>query len=270
MHFDVNGTKDDRVSNVKRAKSVGKANEQIAKVVEQSISQNHFCVALGGDHSIAIGTIIGHARAHPNLAVVWIDAHADLNPPLASPSGNSHGMPVSFLLRELVEYIPKDLPGFEWAKPCLGVKDIVYIGLRDLDEAEKALIEKHNILAFTMREVTELGVDAVVRAAIKYISPSGTRPIHLSFDIDGLDPTDAASTGTPVPGGLLLREGVYITESLAATGHLQMIDMVEVNPTLGSSKEQVRTLQSACEIIGACFGKRNRKLMSPGYIIPKP
>jgi arginase len=266
--------KDDPVvGNVRKPKSVGTANKQIANSVAESLRNGSVCLTLGGDHSMAIGSILGHTEVEPNIGVIWIDAHADINPPLASPSGNAHGMPLAFLVHELREYIPKDIPGFDWIKPCIHLKDITYIALRDLDEAEKDIIDKFQVKAFTMNDVTEFGIAKVVQMAINAISNCSTdanRPIHLSFDIDALDPNDAPSTGTTVPGGLSLREGVYITEHVAATGRLQVMDMAEVNPELGSEADQLVTLQSACEVIGAWFGKRSRKLLTPGYSIPRP
>lgn len=250
--------------NVKKSKSVGEANKLLADAVEESLRAKNFCAAVGGDHCMAIGSIIGHARVQPNLGVIWVDAHADINPPPASLSGNAHGMPLAFLVHELQHLVPK-LPGFEWVKPCIHARDIAYIGLRDVDDAEKEIIEKYKIKAFTMTDIVEMGITKVVQEAIRAISPSQKKPIHLSFDIDGLDPRDAASTGTPVPGGLMLREGVYIVETVASTGHLQMIDLAEVNPLLGSPEEQLRTLESACEIVGACFGKRNRRRLTKGF-----
>jgi len=261
---------DSPYANVKRPRAVGRANKLIAQQVASALEQGGVCLTLGGDHSLAIGSIIGQSRVQLDFGVIWIDAHADINPPQASYSGNAHGMPLAFLVKELQDLIPADIPEFDWIKPCIGAKDIAYIGLRDLDPAEKKIIDDYNITAFTMHDVIELGLSKVVQLAIAAVSNNNSRPLHLSFDIDALDPTFAPSTGTPVPGGLTLREGVYITEQVAATGLLTVMDVVEVNPELGSAVDQQTTLQSALEVIGGWFGRRSRKQLTPGYTIPRP
>lgn len=121
---------------VKNPRSVGKANEQLAGVVAEVKKNGRTSLVLGGDHSMAIGSISGHARVHPDLCVIWVDAHTDINTPLTTTSGNLHGQPVSFLLKELKGKIP-DVPGFSWVTPCISAKDIVYIGLRDVDPGEQ-------------------------------------------------------------------------------------------------------------------------------------
>jgi arginase len=259
---------DPTVNNIRRPKCVGAANRKIAESVSDSLKDGHVCVTLGGDHSLAIGSIYGHAQAEPDLGVIWIDAHADLNTPLTSPTGNVHGMPLSFLVHELKDYIPKGTPEFDWVQPW---KNLSYIALRDLDEGEKQIIDDYGVKAYMMSDVTEQGIGKIVDLAIEAVSSGNPkRPIHLSFDIDALDPVAAPSTGTAVPGGLSLREGVYITEKIAATGRLQVMDLAEVNPELGSAADQLTTVQSACEIIEAWFGKRSRKFIRPGYSIPRP
>jgi len=261
---------DTPVSNVRRPRAIGLSNKLIADKVAEVLEGGSVCLTLGGDHSLAIGSIMGQARVQPDFGVIWVDAHADINPPLVSESGNTHGMPLAFLLHELQGLIPKHIPEFEWIKPCMHATDLAYIGLRDLDPAEKEILEDNNIAAFTILDVMELGLPHVVQEAIRVVSQGRERPIHLSFDIDALDPSVAPSTGTPVPGGLTLREGVYITEKIASTGHLTVMDLVEVNPELGSKADQESTLQAAQEVIGGWFGKTNKKQLVPGYCIPKP
>ncbi|XP_027459057.1 arginase-1 isoform X3 [Zalophus californianus] len=211
---------------VKNPRSVGKANEQLAGVVAEVKRQGRTSLVLGGDHRfpyvtscMAVGSISGHARVHPDLCVIWVDAHTDINTPVTTTSGNLHGQPVSFLLKELKGKIP-DLPGFSWVTPCISAKDIVYIGLRDVDPGEQK-----------------------------------KRPIHLSFDVDGLDPSFTPATGTPVVGGLSYREGLYITEEIYKTGLLSGLDIMEVNPSLGKTPEEVtRTVNTAVAVTLACFG----------------
>uniref|UniRef100_A0A8C5YDN5 Arginase n=1 Tax=Microcebus murinus TaxID=30608 RepID=A0A8C5YDN5_MICMU len=206
---------------VKNPRTVGKATEQLASTVAEVKRNGRVSLVLGGDHSLATGSIAGHARVHPDLGVIWVDAHTDINTPLTTTSGNLHGQPVSFLLKELKGKIP-DVPGFSWVTPCISAKDIVYIGLRD---------HTHIYLY------------------------AGKRPIHLSFDVDGLDPSLTPATGTPVMGGLSYREGLYITEEIYKTGLLSGLDIMEVNPSLGKTPEETtRTVNTAVAITLACFG----------------
>lgn len=262
---------DPSFGNIKRPRCVGRANKKISEAVSASLRAGHQCLTLGGDHSLAIGSIHGHAQVQPDLGVIWIDAHADINPPLLSPSGNAHGMPLAFLVKELRDQIPKDVPEFDWIQPCISLKDLTYIALRDLDHAEKEIIEEYDVKAFTMDDVTEFGIAKITQLAIDAVSTGDSRrPIHLSFDIDALDSTVAPSTGTPVIGGIDLREGIHIVSSVAATGRLTVMDLVEVNPELGSSVDQDNTLRAACELVGAWFGKRSRHLLTPGQAMVKP
>uniref|UniRef100_A0A8P0T856 Arginase-2, mitochondrial n=2 Tax=Canis lupus familiaris TaxID=9615 RepID=A0A8P0T856_CANLF len=213
--------KDDLYNNlIVNPRSVGLANQELAEVVSRAVSSGYSCVTMGGDHSLAIGTISGHARHCPDLCVIWVDAHADINTPLTTSSGNLHGQPVSFLLRELQDKVPQ-LPGFSWIKPCISSPNIIYIGLRDVDPPEQR-----------------------------------QRPIHLSFDIDAFDPTLAPATGTPVVGGLTYREGMYITEEIHNTGLLSALDLVEVNPQLAASEEEAKaTAGLAVDVIASSFGQ---------------
>ncbi|NIG58989.1 arginase-1 isoform X1 [Pontoporia blainvillei] len=203
---------------------------------------------------LAIGSISGHARVHPDLCVIWVDAHTDINTPLTTTTGNLHGQPVSFLLKELKGKIP-DVPGFSWVTPCLSAKDIVYIGLRDVDPGEHYILKILGIKYFSMTEVDKLGIGKVMEETFSYLLGRKKRPIHLSFDVDGLDPSFTPATGTPVQGGLSYREGLYITEEIYKTGLLSGLDIMEVNPSLGKTPEEVtRTVNTAVAITLACFG----------------
>lgn len=202
---------------VKNPRCVGKANEQLAGVVAEVKKSGRTSLVLGGDHSLAIGSISGHARVRPDLCVIWVDAHTDINTPLTTTTGNLHGQPVSFLLKELKGKMP-DVPGFSWVTPCLSAKDIVYIGLRDVDPAEHYILKTLGIKSFSMTEVDKLGIGKVMEEALSYLLGRKKRPIHLSFDVDGLDPSFTPATGTPVLGGLSYREGLYITEEIYKTG----------------------------------------------------
>nr|XP_020655540.1 arginase-2, mitochondrial isoform X2 [Pogona vitticeps] len=240
---------------VKYPRSVGLASQVLADTVNEAVAAGHSCVTIGGDHSLALGSISGHTRQYPHLCVIWVDAHADINTPLTSHSGNLHGQPVSFLLRELQDKVPQ-LPGFSWIKPCLSRSDIVYIGLRDVDPAEHYILKNFGIQYFSMRDVDGLGIQKVMERTFDHLLGRGQRPIHLSFDIDAFDPALAPATGTPVLGGLTYREGMYISEEIHNTGLLSAVDLVEVNPLLGASQEEVNaTANLAVDVIATCFGQ---------------
>ncbi|XP_043837782.1 arginase-2, mitochondrial [Dromiciops gliroides] len=245
-------------------RSVGLANQELSEAVSRAVSSGHRCLTVGGDHSLAIGSISGHARHRPDLCVIWVDAHADINTPLTTSSGSLHGQPVSFLLRELQDKVPS-LPGFSWIKPCLSSPDIVYIGLRDVDPAEHFILKNYDILYFSMRDIDRLGIQKVMEQTFDQLISKKQRPIHLSFDIDAFDPSLAPATGTPVVGGLTYREGMYITEEIHNTGLLSALDLVEVNPLLATSEEEVKaTAGLAVDVIASSFGQK-REGRHDGY-----
>ncbi|XP_049561254.1 arginase-2, mitochondrial isoform X2 [Orcinus orca] len=248
--------KDDLYNNlIVNPRSVGLANQELAEVVSRAVSGGYSCVTVGGDHSLAIGTISGHARHCPDLCVIWVDAHADINTPLTTSSGNLHGQPVSFLLKELQDKVPQ-LPGFSWIKPCISSPSIVYIGLRDVDPPEHFILKNYDIQYFSMRDIDRLGIQKVMEQTFDLLMGKRQRPIHLSFDIDAFDPTLAPATGTPVVGGLTYREGMYITEEVHNTGLLSALDLVEVNPRLAASEEEAKATASlAVDVIASSFGQ---------------
>nr|XP_006638730.2 PREDICTED: arginase-1 isoform X1 [Lepisosteus oculatus] len=261
---------DEPLGRVKMPKTVGSANKQLADAVKTVKKNGQTCVVLGGDHSLAIGSIYGHAAARPDLCVVWVDAHADINTPLTSPTGNFHGQPVSYLLRELHSKIPV-IPGFSWIKPCLSAQDIVYIGLRDLDPGEHYIIKHLGIKAFSMTEVDRLGIGRVMEEACDHLLSKGKRPIHLSYDIDAIDPSVSPATGTPVKGGLTYRESVYVAEEICRTGLLSALDVVEVNPDRGKTEEEVSsTVSAAVDVVLSCFGQLREGFHPSNYQLPEP
>jgi arginase len=242
--------------------------KKLKEVTHKSSSEGNFTIILGGDHGLASGSIYGIKEAHPDLKVVWVDAHGDCNTPEASPSGNYHGMPVAHLLGWFGE---EPLVGFEWFKPILKPEDIVYIALRDVDDFEKYALKKHNIKVFDMEDVTELGIGEVMNRALSYLNPIGSKnPIHLSFDIDAIDPQYAPQTGTPARGGLSYREAHYIVRKLAKTGQLVSMDLVEINTELYKDSPKKKflhgdshiidtdseTLALGVELIGSALGHR--------------
>nr|CAD7433799.1 unnamed protein product [Timema monikensis] len=215
------------------------------------------CVTLGGDHSVSIGTIDGHVKARGNVAVLWVDAHADLNTADTSLTGNIHGMPVALLAKELSDYWPY-IPGMDWQKPTLSIKQFAYIGLRSVDEYERVIMDKYSITAFGMEDIEYKGIVNVVNEALQSIDPLSTLPLHVSFDIDCLDPLEAPSTGTPVRGGMSLREGIQVMEQAHRTGRLSAIDLVEVNPSIGDKRDVHLTIQAAKHLLQAVFGRQRR------------
>jgi arginase len=244
---------------MKNPLAVSAVTRRIAEQTYEQASQGRLVLTLGGDHSIAIGTIAGtakgiHERLGREMAVIWVDAHADINTPETSGSGNIHGMPVAFLTGlakdDKEEY-------FGWIKDDMRIstRKLVYIGLRDVDPGEKRILRENGIKAFSMFDIDRYGIGRVMEMALAHI---GTEtPIHLSFDVDALDPMWAPSTGTPVRGGLTLREGDYICECVHETGSLVAVDLVEVNPTL-APKEDVgahETVRAGCSLVRCALGE---------------
>merc|ERR1719318_510584 len=158
-------------------------------MVKHMLDQGHIALTLGGDHSISLGTVAGHLASDPDCVVIWVDAHTDINTINTSNSGNMHGMPVSFNIKQLQEPFPH--PELKWLKPQLLPSRLVYIGLRDVEEEEKNILQNLNIAAFYMSDVDALGIAKVVEEALARVDPLEKRNIHLSFDIDALDPEDA-------------------------------------------------------------------------------
>jgi arginase len=194
---------------------------KLALEVQHIINSKGFPIVLGGDHSIAMGTLAGLTAAYGKApGVVWVDAHSDINSPQTSPSGNVHGMPLWFALQ----------------KGYADSKHTVQIGLRDVDPSEKENLRASGVVAFTMSDVDRLGMTRVMEQAIEIAGGNGT-PIHMSFDMDGIDPSEAPGTGTPVKGGLSFREAHLSMEMLAESGKLGSIEMVEVNPILDTRNQ---------------------------------
>ena len=224
----------------RRSLETGAALKLLRETVARAMRNNHVPVVLGGDHSLAMGSITGVLDVHPDACVFWIDAHADINTPSSSHSGNIHGMPVSGLIPGVYDW--SKVPGFSWVDPKLDPARICMIGLRDVDPEEKEILAASGVLAYTMEDVDDMGIMAIMDEAIKKVNPTHDRPIHVSFDVDGLDPTVAPSTGTRVLGGLTFREGRYILEQLFRTGLIASMDVVEVNPLMNSHATAFSTL----------------------------
>ncbi|KAG9336771.1 hypothetical protein JZ751_003119 [Albula glossodonta] len=228
--------KDEHFMHVPFPRSVGRANKLLSNAVSSAVGAGHTCVMLGGDHSLAIGSVEGHSQQCPDLGLIWVDAHADINTPLTSPSGNLHGQSVAFLLKELQDKMP-DIPGFSWMKPFLSCTDLVYIGLRDVDPGEHYILKNLGIQYFSMRDIDRMGMQRVMEVTLDHLLSRKQRPIHLSFDIDAFDPSLAPATGTPVNGGLTYREGIYITEEIHNTEATAGLAVDVIASSLGQSRE---------------------------------
>ncbi|SCU82915.1 LADA_0C08658g1_1 [Lachancea dasiensis] len=245
--------KSDVYQKVKRPQLVGEATEKIYHSVKKVVKNGGLPVTLGGDHSIAMGSVAGVFSEHPDACLLWIDAHADINTPSSTDSGNLHGCPVSFLMGLDPENTP---PALKWVPKCLKPNKIAYIGLRDVDEGEKKILKEHNIKAYSMYHVDRYGLNGVIEMALQSINPDGKSPIHLSYDVDAVDPLYIPATGTPVRGGLTLRESLFLAERIAETGRLIALDLVECNPALGAHDLHISdTISAGCAIARCALGE---------------
>ncbi len=210
--------------------------EELARLVEDVLRRDAFPLVLGGDHSIAIGTLAGAYRARKvQPGLLWIDAHGDINTPMTSPSGNVHGMPVSIALEE----------------HSIVAERTVLLGLRDVDAGEKERIRALGVRAFTMTDIDKLGMERVMDEALA-VATAGGAPIHVSFDMDGIDPTEAPGVGTPVRGGLTYREAQLAMEMVADAGRLGSLEITEINPVFD---QRNRTAELAVELVLSALGK---------------
>lgn len=233
---------------LKHLQACAEVNTALADEVSDIVSQGRFPLVLGGDHSLAIGTIAGLAAHYKNLGLLWMDAHSDLNTAATSPSGNIHGMSLAVSLGSGHPL----LTGIREARPKVKPEHVAIIGARQLDPGEKELIRKQGIRCFTMHDIDRLGMPRVMEQAMEIVT-QGTDGVHLSFDIDSLDPREAPGTGTKVSGGLSYREAHFAMELLSEAGILTSAEFVEVNPSLDSGN---RTARLAVELIGSMLGKR--------------
>mmetsp|Transcript_21123 Transcript_21123/g.31263 ORF Transcript_21123/g.31263 Transcript_21123/m.31263 type:complete len:319 (+) Transcript_21123:773-1729(+) len=255
-----NGTKPDS-PNAKNSQIVGKGCEMLANAVIRTIEEGRFPLVLGGDHSIGAGSLAGLLKARPNTGVIWVDAHADLNTPDLSESGNMHGMPVGLLMKGMGQD-PSTIAGFEWLgspemiNVRLDPESIVYIGLRDVDNKERQIIREKKIKAFTMFDVDKYGIGGVMEQALAHLLKNdANRPLHVSYDIDAVDPILAPATGTAVRGGLTYREAHYVAEAAARSGNLASAEIVELNPTLSDDNGATETVELGLGILTSILGK---------------
>jgi arginase len=235
-------------TNLKNLREVALTNGNLANEVSSSISNGDFPLILGGDHSIAIGSIAGVAKHYNNLGVIWYDAHGDLNTSDTSPSGNIHGMPLAVSLGLGHE----TLTNIGGPEPKIKPENIVIIGARSLDEGERELIKEKGIKVYTMHEVDKLGMSTVIKETIEYLKEK-TDGVHLSLDLDGLDPQDAPGVGTPVLGGMSYRESHLAMEMLSESEIITSAEFVEVNPILD---EKNKTASVAVGLMASLFGEK--------------
>ena len=225
---------------------------RLAALVEQALSRGSVPLVLGGDHSVAVGTASGVSqyfrRKNQTAGLIWLDAHADMNTPASSPSGNVHGMPLACILG----MGPPELAGLSGFHPKIAARNAAIVGLRDVDQLEKRHVCESGIKAFTMRDIDERGLRSVMEEAIRLAS-DGTAGFHLSLDMDFVDPQDAPGVGTPVRGGATYREAHLAMEMICDSGQMVSLEVVEVNPVID---EVNRTADLAVELVMSALGKR--------------
>ncbi|WP_328760161.1 arginase [Geomonas azotofigens] len=224
--------------------SIRQVCETVYQAGHSAVTQGFMPIFMGGDHSMAIGSIGGVTEEQPS-AVIWVDAHGDYNTPQSSPSGNIHGMALAALLGEgFPELVNVGRPGAK-----LHASDIILIGLRELDKEEKLRLRASGIKGYTMRDIDERGMAAIAHEALGRLAHR-TR-LHVSLDLDGLDPLEVPGVGTTSPGGITYREAQLLMEIIADTGLLRSMDIVEINPILDNSN---RTAKIAVELTASAFG----------------
>lgn len=233
--------------NLNNLTAVKKVNETLANTVDETIERGDFPLVFGGDHSIAIGSLAGIAKHYKNIGVIWFDAHGDMNTDKTSPSGNIHGMS---LAASVGHGHPSLVHLFE-AKTKIQPENVVLIGVRELDRGEIELLRQLNVKVFTMHEVDTMGMKAVMDEALQYLQDR-TDKIHVSFDLDVLDPSEAPGVGTPVIGGITYREAHVALELLAKTKGITSAEFVEVNPILDARN---KTAELTVALIGSLFGE---------------
>jgi len=225
---------------------------RLAEIVEKTADDGKVPLVLGGDHSVAVGTVGGMAahfrKRGEKLGLIWIDAHADMNTPESSPSGNVHGMPLACI----AGFGPPELTGIGGFTPQVNPASISIVGLRSVDDIERHNVREIGVHPFTMRDIDERGLRGVMQEAIGHAT-RGVAGFHLSFDMDVVDPQEAPGVGTPVRGGITYREAHLAMEILCDSGKMASMEVVEVNPVID---EVNRTALLAVELIMSALGKR--------------
>lgn len=237
--------------NAKYLPTIAEACGTLSDMVRQSMDEGHFPLVVGGDHSIAVGTVAGvadhfHGRDE-RIGVIWFDAHADMNTPESSESGNVHGMPLAAITGQG----PQALTQLGGLVPLVDSSRVAMIGIRSVDRLEAMNVKDSDVACFTMREVDEQGIRSVMEQAIAHVT-RGTAGFHLSFDVDGTDPSVCPGVGTPVAGGISYREAHTVMEMASASKKLLSLEMVEINPILDDRNQ---TAIAAKEFALSALGK---------------
>jgi len=225
---------------------------QVAGMVGEALGAGKFPLVLGGDHSIAVGTVSGASqhfrRRGQKLGLIWIDAHTDMNTPESSPSGNVHGMPLACCIGQG----PEELTNIFGYSPKIDPANVALVGIRSVDGKERDIVQRSGVHAFTMRDIDERGMRSVFEEAIR-IAGDGMAGIHVSLDMDAVDPREAPGVGTPVEGGITYREAHLAMEMLGDTGRMTSLEVVEVNPVIDDAN---RTAILAVQLVLSAMGKR--------------
>jgi arginase len=238
--------------NSKYLAQIVKSCAKLAGIVKNVVEAGKVPLVLGGDHSVAAGTVSGVAevfrRRGEKIGLIWIDAHADMNTPETSPSGNVHGMPLACCLG----YGPRELTHLFDFAPKVEGRNTVLIGLRDVDLRERPIVRESGVTAFTMRDIDECGLRNIMERAIR-AATDGTAGFHLSLDMDAVDPDEAPGVGTPVRGGMTYREAHLAMETICDAGRMLSMEIVEVNPVLDDAN---RTALLGVELTMSALGKK--------------
>jgi arginase len=239
-------------SRAKYLSQITTACSALADMIDRTVREDRFPLVLGGDHSVAVGTIAGVSNAYrqqqERIGVIWIDAHADMNTPDTSPSGNVHGMPLACCIGKG----PEELVNILGYSPKVDPANVVLVGIRDIDAIERQCVRESGVTPFTMRDVDERGLREVMEKALS-IAGAGTAGIHLSLDMDVVDPDEAPGVGTPVRGGITYREAHLAMEIICDSRRLISMEIVEVNPVLDEAN---RTADLGVELVLSALGKR--------------
>jgi len=244
----VDRTESSKEINLKNISSVLTTSEHLSKHISDAVGKSHFPLVIGGDHSIALGTIVGLSKHYKNLGVIWYDAHGDLNTQETTPSGNIHGMPLAASLGFGDKRLTELFHGGNFIKP----ENVVLIGSRDLDSGEIDLIKKLNITYYNMKKIESLGMDNVLKEIRRKFLLNKVDGVHLSFDMDSLDPCVAPGVGTPVKRGISFREAMYSMEVFRSWNMITSAEFVEVNPLYDDKN---RTAETCVDLIASFLGE---------------
>lgn len=237
--------------NLKYLPEITRATKKLAAQVEEILDKGHFPLVLGGDHSMSIGTLAGLGswckKNNRRMGVLWIDAHADMNTPDTTPSGNIHGMPLSVSMGIGEKSLTSIGGEFQKVRP----EDVMIIGARSIDQGEREMIRQLGVNVATMYDIDKRGIYPIIQEALDRFEAT-VDFLHVSFDIDSVDPTVAKGVGTPVPGGLSFREAHVIMESIAERKFIHSLEVAEVNPILD---EMNRSAEFAVDVVSSCLGQ---------------